>query len=140
MGTSPRKSEQGGRGCASTSPVLGNEGPEPTLLHRGLLAVMVLRAHPTPLIYMSDSRFGGLSAGPMPTADREWVEAETRRRSMIWPPNVPASTDAQIAESAALAVDMYELAQSYGITRGVVDGVTSLIDSAIDAIRVRDRS
>jgi hypothetical protein len=75
----------------------------------------------------------------MPTADREWVEQETRKRSMIWPPNVPASTEKQIEESAALAVDLYEVAASYGMDRDQVHGVTSFIDAAIDGIRARDR-
>lgn len=84
-------------------------------------------------------RFGGMSAGPMSDVERTWVEAETRRRSMIWPPNVVDSTEDQILESAELAIELYELVASYGVDRGTVDGVTSLIDSAIDAIRARDR-
>jgi hypothetical protein len=83
--------------------------------------------------------FGGMAGGPMPAADRAWIEQETRRRSMIWPPNVQASTEAQILEAAALAIDLYETAASYGIARGTADGVTSFIDSAIDVIRARDR-
>lgn len=85
-------------------------------------------------------RFGGMSAGPMPDADRAWVEQETRRRSTEWPPNVPDSTEEQMQEATALAIDLYETAASYGLTRDLVHGVTSFIDAAIDGIRARDRA
>jgi len=81
-----------------------------------------------------------MATGPMPEAERTWVQQETRRRSMIWPPNIPASTEAQIAESTALAIELYETAAAYRVTRGAADGVTSFIDAAIDVIRARDRS
>jgi len=85
------------------------------------------------------TRFGGLGADPMPTVEREWIEKETRRRSMIWPRHVLASTEAQILDAATLAVDLYETAAAYGIDRGTADAVTSFMDAAIDAIRARDR-
>jgi hypothetical protein len=83
--------------------------------------------------------YGGLSAGPMPAADREWVERETRARCGkltmrdIWP------TEKQMAESAALAIDLYETAVSYGVVKSTTESVISFIDCAIDAIRGRDR-
>jgi len=76
----------------------------------------------------------------MPAADREWVEAETRKRSQLGPEWGWQPTEAQIAESAALAVDLYETAAGYGINKAGVDAVTSVIDSAIDMIRARDRA
>lgn len=90
-------------------------------------------------------RFGGLSAGPMPAVDREWIEQETRRRCLARLTLADrvedgTTTDSQIAESAALAVDLYETAASYGISKAAADAVTSFIDVAIDAIRARDRS
>lgn len=97
------------------------------------------RSAPKPVMVRG---FGGLSAGPMPAADRAWIARETRTRcgqrsAMAGP--VHALTERQIGAATALAVDLYETAEAYGIDRGTADGVTSFIDAAIDGIRARDR-
>jgi hypothetical protein len=72
----------------------------------------------------------------MLAADREWIRSETSRRCFVYATLMPAD---QVDAAAALAIDLYETAASYGIDRDAANGVTSFIDAAIDGIRARDR-
>lgn len=69
-------------------------------------------------------------------ADRQRIEAAVRRTALL---TDPAMADADLAEAAALAVDLYGAAARHGIEPGDADEVTSFVHAAVSGVRLRER-
>jgi hypothetical protein len=67
-------------------------------------------------------------------ADRVVIARRVRER---YPD--PNAAEQQVRDAVNLAVDLYQTAARYGISRPDADAVTSFISAAIDGIRMRDR-
>lgn len=76
--------------------------------------------------------------GSLDEDQRDQLTDDTRRRCRFRYQRELALTDDQVDDTVALTLALYETAAGYGISRGDADGATSLIDTAMDAIKLRD--